>query len=423
LKRNVLRELAEAVFHGLMTAFGRKIWAAMVKTRCRKVLLLVMVLLVLTGVACGVVLAFWTLPIFGGRALLSPHGGATHGLTYFHDTVREVPWSMHVVKINRARKDLKLHSMIGNGDTFAMATVSDQIKLLSPALGKPVAAVNGDLYNVHKDYPGDPEGLQIMHGELVSGPSTNRVCFWLDAQGNPHRGDIRSRFQLTWPDGRTTPFGLNEVRADDAAVLYTAVVGPTTRARGGMECILEREGDGDWLPLQVGRTYNARVRETSTDGNSALTRHTLVLSLGPGLLAHVPKVEIGTVLKLSTATEPELAGVPTAIGGGPTLVREGKAAEWPGLRLRHPRTAIGWNQEYLFLVEVDGRQLRLSAGMTLPELADYMVKLGCHEAMNLDGGGSATCWLFGNVMNSPSQGRERHAANGLVVLQTHAEQK
>jgi exopolysaccharide biosynthesis protein len=93
------------------------------------------------------------------------------------------------------------------------------------------------------------------------------------------------------------------------------------------------------------------------------------------------------------------------------------------LRLRHPRTAIGWNQEYFFLVEVDGRQLRLSAGMTLPELADYMLKLGCEEAMNLDGGGSATCWYNGRVMNSPSQGRERPAANGLVVLQTGGKQK
>jgi hypothetical protein len=406
-----------------MKALGRKAWATMVKTRRRKVLLLGMLLLALAGVGGGVVLALWTLPIFGGRALLSPHLKATRGLSYFHDTVRSVPWSMHVVKISRSRRDLELHSMIGNGDTFAMATVSDQIKRLPPTWGKPVAAVNGDLYNIHKDYPGDPEGLQIMHGELVSGPSTSRVCFWLDSEGNPHRDDVRSRFQLTWPDGSATPFGLNEARAEDAAVLYTAVVGATTRAHGGLECILEREGTGAWLPLQVGQNCTARVRETSTAGNSALTRDTMVLSLGPELLAHIPRVEIGTVVKLSTATAPELSGIQTAIGGGPTLVRDGKVAEWPGLRLRHPRSAVGWNQDYFFLVEVDGRQLRLSAGMTLPELADYMVKLGCQEAMNLDGGGSATCWLYGNVMSSPSQGRERPAANGLVVLQTRAEQK
>ena len=120
--------------------------------------------------------------------------------------------------------------MIGHGVTLGRATVSDQVKRLPPEWGQPVAAVNGDLYNNHPDHPGDPEGLQILHGELVSAPSAIRVCFWLDANGNPHRDDVRSRFQVTWPDGRTTPLGLNEARADDAVVLYTAAVGATTRA-------------------------------------------------------------------------------------------------------------------------------------------------------------------------------------------------
>ena len=397
-------------------------WTALVVRR-RRLLLVGLLVCALPAIGLLVVLALWTLPIFGGHALLIPHLNATRGLTYFHDAVPEVPWSMHVVKINRSRKDLELHSMIGNGNTLAMATVSDQVKKLPPEWGRPLAAVNGDLYNNHPDYPGDPEGLQIMHGELVSGPSTNRVCFWLDAAGNPHRGDVRSRFKVTWPDGSAAPLGLNEARADHAVVLYTAVAGATTRARGGLELVLEREGSGAWLPLQIGQTYVAQVRGVNPAGNTALTRGTMVLSLGPALVPRVPKVGTGAVLRITTATVPELTGVQTAIGGGPTLVEDGKTRDWPGLRLRHPRTAVGWNKDYFFLVEVDGRQLRLSAGMTLPELADYMVKLGCQEAMNLDGGGSATCWLYGHVMNSPSQGRERPAPNGLVVLQTSAKKK
>jgi hypothetical protein len=405
-----------------MKALARKLWAAMVKTRLRKALLAVFILLFVVGTGCGVVLALWTLPIFGGSGFLSPRLGATQGITYLHDKIPEVPLSVHVVKISRARKDLELHTMVGNGNTLAMATVSELIKRLPTTQGKPLAAVNGDLYNIDENYPGDPEGLQVMHGELVSGPSTNHVCFWIDAEGNPHRDDVRSRFHVTWPDGSITPFGLNEFRPDHAAVIYTAVVGSTTRAQGGWECVLERDGTNVWLPLQLGQAYTARVRETSTAGNSTIPPNTIVLSLGPALLANLPKVEIGTVIKFSTATSPELSGIRTALGGSPTLVRNGKVEEWPGVRLRHPRTAIGWNQEYFFLVVVDGRQLRLSAGMTLPELADYMAKLGCHEAMNLDGGGSAACWLYGNVVNSPSQGRERPSANGLVVLKT-AEQK
>ena len=51
----------------------------------------------------------------------------------------------------------------------------------------------------------------------------------------------------------------------------------------------------------------------------------------------------------------------------------------------------------------DGRNKRGSAGMTLPELADKMISLGCVEAINLDGGGSSTfVGREGRVLNMPS---------------------
>lgn len=68
------------------------------------------------------------------------------------------------------------------------------------------------------------------------------------------------------------------------------------------------------------------------------------------------------------------------------------------------------------MVVVDGRQEPLSVGMTYPELASLMKRLGCAYAMNLDGGGSSTLWLDGHIMNSPSDGRERRVANSLIVV-------
>jgi exopolysaccharide biosynthesis protein len=44
------------------------------------------------------------------------------------------------------------------------------------------------------------------------------------------------------------------------------------------------------------------------------------------------------------------------------------------------------------------------------------VELGCQEAMNLDGGGSATLWYNGRVQNRPCDGYERPIANALVIL-------
>lgn len=99
------------------------------------------------------------------------------------------------------------------------------------------------------------------------------------------------------------------------------------------------------------------------------------------------------------------------------MVRDGKVVVTADGRGRHPRTAIGWNKDHFFMVEVDGRQRGLSVGMTYQELANYMIKLGCDTALNLDGGGSATLWVMGQVMNSPSEGRPRGCANGLVLIQ------
>jgi exopolysaccharide biosynthesis protein len=54
------------------------------------------------------------------------------------------------------------------------------------------------------------------------------------------------------------------------------------------------------------------------------------------------------------------------------------------------RTAIGLSQDhrtlYLFTVDVRGG----SAGMSLPEVAEMLIREGVYQALNLDGGGSTT---------------------------------
>ena len=190
--------------------------------------------------------------------------------------------------------------------------------------------------------------------------------------------------------------------------------------------ILDHENGGPWLPLRIGKTYNARVREIRELGDTKLAPGIMVLSIGPALIGNIPKVETGAVLTISTACAPSLRGAKMAIGGGPVLVRNGRRArvnkptsesyEFSSMAERHPRTAVGWNENYFYLVEVDGRQKNLSLGMTLEELSTYLVKLGCDEAMNLDGGGSATLWCSGTVRNSPCDGQERAIANSLIVV-------
>ena len=67
---------------------------------------------------------------------------------------------------------------------------------------------------------------------------------------------------------------------------------------------------------------------------------------------------------------------------------------------RHPRAAIGLADRRVFAVVCDGRS-RGEAGLTLAELARFMVALGCRDALNLDGGGSAALVSGGRLQNFP----------------------
>ncbi len=112
-----------------------------------------------------------------------------------------------------------------------------------------------------------------------------------------------------------------------------------------------------------------------------------------------------------------------AISGLEMVLISGRPA--PGLDgSLEPRSAVGLNRsgKRLILMVVDGRQPGYSEGVTTAELADLMMEFGAHDAMNLDGGGSASLVVQTaaggtKVLNSPIHqgvpGRERPVANHL----------
>ena len=349
------------------------------------------------------------------------------GVRYTNDRIRREPWSIHVIKIDRSRKDLTFFSAHAKDRVLGVGMLAEQARSVPREIGRAIAGVNGDFYlRDNPTYAGDPRGLQILNGDLISAPDT--VCVWFDADGNPHLDEVKGDFNITWSDGRKSPFGLNQPRTGRTAVLYTPTYGASTRSPGGRELVLEKDGGNLWLPLQASQTFRARIREVRTNGNTRLAPDIMVLSLPPALLALLPELTAGAVLEISTATTPDLKGVKVAIAGGPAIIKDGKPFALknppPGTGgnytersryERHPRSAVGWSPTHVFLVTVDGRQPGLSVGMKLAELAEYMVGLGCTDAMNLDGGKSAQMWMNGEIMNDPCQGEDT-VANSLLVL-------
>ena len=114
------------------------------------------------------------------------------------------------------------------------------------------------------------------------------------------------------------------------------------------------------------------------------------------------------------------AGLPfydlfVGVGGGPTLVKNGAVhityteevmfGSGVSLDTADPRTAVGYTKDkHVIIMAVDGRQTS-TVGISLTELAQVFVNLGCVEAMNLDGGGSTQMAIGNKIIDTPSESR------------------
>jgi exopolysaccharide biosynthesis protein len=118
------------------------------------------------------------------------------------------------------------------------------------------------------------------------------------------------------------------------------------------------------------------------------------------------------------------------LGGAPLLIHESKKLD-PSpegtlstfLTERYARTAICLCQENIIkLVVVDGGDRKANlisqpAGMTIDELAEFLLSLGCQEAVNLDGGYSSSYVAQGRKINqfSIASMPEREVSTVLIV--------
>ena len=94
-----------------------------------------------------------------------------------------------------------------------------------------------------------------------------------------------------------------------------------------------------------------------------------------------------------------------------------------GFYKRHPRAFIGITKDHqVMMVVVDGRFKGKAAGMSIDELSYLAKQLGMTDALNLDGGGSASLWNnHTGIINHPYDNKrfdhegERGVPNCIVI--------
>lgn len=357
-------------------------------------------------------------------ATLAPAGHAqtwdkylAPGFTYRTEVDLRVPRILHAIRFTpqsakvTANPEVSGLKVYAEDSTRSRQTISELVK----ATGA-IGGINGDFF----PYTGDPLGLMVRNGELLSAPYPKRSVFAWSKLGAMTGTATLTLGARNGSLGTFAINGLNQECGLNEIIVNTPSAGMAIGKANSVHVVLQ--GQGDWSPKGKWQGTVERIERTERlsipEGGAVLT--------GTG-----PKSDTLAALRVGDPIAIEISAngfdwskYDQAVGGGPTLVKNGQiAVDWayqgftPSFaNRRHPRSAVGITRSGdIWFVAVDGRQ-KLSDGATLDEMARIMKRFGCIDAVNLDGGGSTTFNLFGVTLNRPSDGRENRIANGVLFF-------
>lgn len=325
------------------------------------------------------------------------------------------PAVMHVLTMPRPGGLWALKPALSNDAILGTETLTSIERRASAVVT--VAGVNGNRFSAD----GRPSGIMIRNGVLDSGPHAERASIGIDSVGTLRVERVRMLPTWQGTGQRQTLAALNGSRSSTGTSLYTPAWGAATPVVAGALEVVVRPFSGTAPNVEVA----GQVVEVREGGGTPIPPDGAVLvARGTAAVNRVrAEVPLGTMLRVRLVLDPSWAGVVDAIGGGPALVRSGKAifdsreAFIPSqLALTEPRTAVGQLADgRVVLVVVDGRRPGYSTGMTNFELAQALARLGVVSGAALDGGGSSTMAFEGQLLNRPSGTAERAVSDVLLV--------
>ena len=358
------------------------------------------------------------------------------------------PWHVDVLTIAPRRFTGTLDASFGP-DLEQRETTS----ALARAAGA-IAGVNAGffVFDPAAGAPGDPAGAGVYGGRLLSEAISGRpaLTFRSDARGSAVTR-LRWTGAVSNSRGRSLPLdGINRVptlirncggTADDLPtaqplhdvtcsdpdelVAFTPEFGPRTPAGEGVEAVLDQRGVVLDVRSPRGGALPPNGRSVQATGDLASALRAIAQ---PG-----QRLRLSTALRTSTNRTLPLTRYTSVVNGGPELVRDGSLHVTPAtdgmvhpgdpsfyygwVHKRNPRTFAGTDRRgRLVLVTADGRSTG-SLGLSILETARVARSLGLVDAINLDGGGSTTMVVGGDVINDPSDSSgERPVGDALLLL-------
>ena len=281
-----------------------------------------------------------------------------------------------------------------------------------------VAGINGDYFDINGT--GAPVGVLVRNGTLDRTPNP-RIALTVSRDRTIRFETYRFAGTVTTGAVSVPLTGVNEWPPRNGATLLTPSFGVPPPAAN--IALLDLEP----LPATADVPQRYRIAAVTPAPPWPVTTGPR-LGFGPSAQGFGPLPDVGDVVALAFDTDPPLAGVVAAIGGGPELLHDGTTVDDPASPnyadrdKRIPASAAArFADGTIALVVVDGRHPATSIGVNRAELIALLRALGATDAMLLDSGGSATlvARVLGDadasVVNEPSDGVERPVADGLFV--------
>jgi len=345
------------------------------------------------------------------------------GIVHHHAHLPGGPWHIQVLEIDLTDTMNTLETVKAGNNIAGYERTSSMANRMSTEGHTVIGAINGDFYASG----GITIGAQIIQGTLLKRP-TSRSMFAMTADKKPVIDVVGFTGQVSKHDSLIlTIHGVNEVRNADMVILYNKYKGATT---GTNQWGIELELQYLQNPTGANGSFQAVVMAMDSvlapgHGNMAIPQNMggVLSGHGPARAYIIENYSVGDTLRIDLNLPPTAPVLSELVGGGPRLIRNGvqsvEAASSSFTNDRHPRTAVGFNTDstVVYFFTVDGRQGGYSVGMSLYELADYMLEWGIYQGVNLDGGGSTAMVVRGEVVSSPSDaGGERSVANALMAI-------
>ena len=305
------------------------------------------------------------------------------------------------IKINVAEVNRSVNSKIEVVPQLATKEMHSRAKITNIVKdSNAILAINGTYF---KQKTGTPLGVLVIDNEIISGPIYNRVGFLINDDGFT-TSQIGFEGVLKKGDLELKIDNINQPRLSKSHILiYTDAWGSRSPE------------------IKVGYKQMAIYDNKIV----AISPYPLFIPINGYVISAAEEklkdFSLGDEVYVDYTLTNCNSDYNHIISGGPYLMKDGKIyvdakeEKLVSITGRNPRTAIGYTKDNdLILVTVEGRKEGVS-GVTLEELAQIMKKLGCYEAINLDGGSSTVMYVNGKTFNGSNLEGSVKVSNALVV--------